>query len=76
MGGAAAAAGAGAYQQQQQQQQQQRKARARSAVVRARRLVCWPGACARAWNLSPAQQPQRMPLSTWPKQLSNVLDPA
>eukprot|EP00966_Prymnesium_polylepis_P006523 149599-Prymnesium_polylepis.1 len=50
------------------------KARARSAVVRAQRIVCWPGACARACgdrNFSPARQPQRMPLSNRPKQLSN-----
>ena len=41
--------------------------------------VCRPGACACAWgdrSLSPAQQPQRMPLSSRFKQLSNVLDPA
>ena len=41
--------------------------------------VCRSGACARAWgdrSLSPAQQPQRMPLGSRFNQLSIVLDPA
>eukprot|EP00966_Prymnesium_polylepis_P090979 2106505-Prymnesium_polylepis.1 len=54
-------------------------ARALCSYARAASRVLAGCMCARACgdrNLSPAQQPQRMPFSNRPKQLSNVLDPA
>eukprot|EP00966_Prymnesium_polylepis_P043372 1006348-Prymnesium_polylepis.1 len=80
----------GGWVEQQQQQRRNTPATAAAAAAAAegaraiRRCaraasVCWPGACARACgdqNHSPGQQPQRMPLASRSKQLSNVLDPA
>ncbi len=91
LGGLGSSEGRCVEQQQQQQQQQQQHAsssssssssssrRARGPQLRARGVRVLPGACARAWadrHRSPAQQPQRMPLDSRPKQRSLVLDPA